>query len=417
MHRFKATLGALTIGRWRHRSGSTAAENVVRFTSIPAGRSRSTRIRMLRATTASRSSRSMRRCSTSIPTSRSCRSLPWRGSRSTRPPGSSSCARTCTFHDGTPFTADDVIFSIERARAETADLQTLVGGIAAVEAIDAHTIRFTTAAPDPSLWLKLADVAIMSRAWAERHGVMTPADYNAGARGDLRLASREWHRTIHPRRSSRPRGRWVMIRNPDWWGTADYPHNVDRIEFTSAKNAMLRRSPRCSRARSICSSRRRTSRPGPDPPHPRTEGRADRADYARSGWDSIRAARSCARPTSRGAIRSRTNACARRCLMRSTSRRSWAISWANVLVPAGMLVAPGRDRLLRPIWTSSQPTIPSGRRRCLSEAGYPHGFRVTLDCPSEYGEDQHCRPAEGIAEQLWRRRDRGYRQPSADECA
>jgi peptide/nickel transport system substrate-binding protein len=41
-----------------------------------------------------------------------------------------------TFHDGTPFTAADVVFSIERARAETSDLPALVGGIAAVEAID-----------------------------------------------------------------------------------------------------------------------------------------------------------------------------------------------------------------------------------------------------------------------------------------
>ena len=26
-----------------------------------------------------------------------------------------------------------------------------------------------------------------------------------------------------------PRGDWVMVRNPDWWGTAEYPHNVDRV--------------------------------------------------------------------------------------------------------------------------------------------------------------------------------------------
>ena len=32
-----------------------------------------------------------------------------------RPPGASSCARACSFHDGTPFTADDAVFSIERA--------------------------------------------------------------------------------------------------------------------------------------------------------------------------------------------------------------------------------------------------------------------------------------------------------------
>jgi peptide/nickel transport system substrate-binding protein len=76
-----------------------------------------------------------------------------------------------TFHDGTPFTAADVIFSIERARAKTSDFKPYVDGITGVEAIDDHSVRITTAAPDPSLWLKLAEVAIISKAWAEQHGV------------------------------------------------------------------------------------------------------------------------------------------------------------------------------------------------------------------------------------------------------
>ena len=46
-----------------------------------------------------------------------------------------------TFHDGTPFTAGDVVFSIERARAETSAVQTSVGNIAAVSAVDDHTVQ------------------------------------------------------------------------------------------------------------------------------------------------------------------------------------------------------------------------------------------------------------------------------------
>ena len=124
-----------------------------------------------------------------------------------------------------------LIFSIERARAETSDLPTLVGGIAAVEAIDDHTVRITTAAPDPSLWLKLVDVAIMSRAWAERHGVTTPADYNR-AREET-YASRHANGTgPFMVEAFEPRGEYVLVRNAAWWGTADYPHNIDRIVHT-----------------------------------------------------------------------------------------------------------------------------------------------------------------------------------------
>ena len=132
------------------------------------------------------------------------------------------------FHDGTPFTAEDVVFSIGRARADTSDFQLRVAGIAAVEAIDDHTIRITTTGPDPSLWLKLADVAIMSKAWAEAHGVAQPADF-VGAREET-YASRHANGTgPFVLESFEPRGGWVMVRNPDWWGTAHYPHNIDRV--------------------------------------------------------------------------------------------------------------------------------------------------------------------------------------------
>ena len=139
------------------------------------------------------------------------------------------------FHDGTPFTADDVVFSIERAQAKTSGLQGRVDGIAAVEAIDDHTIRFTTTAPDPSLWLKLAEVAIMSKAWAEAHDVTRPADFGGRARRPMPRAT-----PTAPGRSCsksfEPRGGWVMVRNPDWWGTADYPHNVDRIVHVAKRD-------------------------------------------------------------------------------------------------------------------------------------------------------------------------------------
>lgn len=63
-----------------------------------------------------------------------------------------------TFHDGSAFDAEDVKFSLDRARAEdSANAQkALFTGIEAVEVIDPATVRVTLAAPDGALPFKLA---------------------------------------------------------------------------------------------------------------------------------------------------------------------------------------------------------------------------------------------------------------------
>lgn len=132
------------------------------------------------------------------------------------------------FQDGSPFTAEDVVFSIDRARAETSAFRGYVDGIATLEAIDDYTVRFNTAAPDPSLWMKLAEVSIMSKAWAELHGVTAPADYDK-AREET-YASRHANGTGPFMVEAFERGGdYTLVRNPAWWGAAEYPHNIDRI--------------------------------------------------------------------------------------------------------------------------------------------------------------------------------------------
>jgi peptide/nickel transport system substrate-binding protein len=139
--------------------------------------------------------------------------------------------RDARFHDGSPFTAEDVVFSIERARAETSDFRGYVEGIAAVEVVDDHTVRITTIEPDPSLWLKLAEIAIMSTAWAQEHGVVEPADYQKAH--EETYASRHANGTgPFMVEAFELGGDYVLVRNSDWWGAAEYPHNIDRIVQT-----------------------------------------------------------------------------------------------------------------------------------------------------------------------------------------
>ena len=69
-----------------------------------------------------------------------------------------------TFHNGTPFTADDVVFTFERilnapADSDLAEARTYFSTFSAVERIDDHAVRITTAAPDPLIVKRIASWA------------------------------------------------------------------------------------------------------------------------------------------------------------------------------------------------------------------------------------------------------------------
>ena len=59
--------------------------------------------------------------------------------------------RGVKFHDGSPFTADDVIFSYRRALGEGSDVKTYVGAIKEIRKIGEHSIDIVTSAPFPIL--------------------------------------------------------------------------------------------------------------------------------------------------------------------------------------------------------------------------------------------------------------------------
>jgi peptide/nickel transport system substrate-binding protein len=120
------------------------------------------------------------------------------------------------FHDGAPFTADDAVFSIERALAKTSQRASQLRGITSVRKVDALTIDVQLSAPDAVLPDKLWLIAMMSKAWSEKHGVMQPQDYNgkqetyavrnANGTGPFVLRTYEQDRRL------------VLTANPNWWG-------------------------------------------------------------------------------------------------------------------------------------------------------------------------------------------------------
>lgn len=120
------------------------------------------------------------------------------------------------FHDGTPFGADDVVFSIQRALAKTSQRANQLRGITAVRKIGELTVEVQLAAPDAVLPEKLYLVAIMSKTWSEKNDVALPQDYNgkqetfavrnANGTGPFMLKRYEPDRQL------------TLARNAAWWG-------------------------------------------------------------------------------------------------------------------------------------------------------------------------------------------------------
>jgi peptide/nickel transport system substrate-binding protein len=144
--------------------------------------------------------------------------------------------RSVWFHDGTPFTSEDIVFSLNRAMSETSDFKEYLSSITAVEPVGNHAVRITTG-PNPILPDQLSLTYIMSKRWADQHDALLPAVYgetatyaerHANGTGPFDLVSFEVGVGT------------VMARNPEWWGLGQNPHNLDPIVHTVIKDPALR---------------------------------------------------------------------------------------------------------------------------------------------------------------------------------
>lgn len=80
-----------------------------------------------------------------------------------------------TFHDGAEFTADDVLFSYERASSEESDTRSWFAPISEVKVVDDFTIDFLTKAPNPLFPSSIANFMIMDRDWSVAKGAERPS--------------------------------------------------------------------------------------------------------------------------------------------------------------------------------------------------------------------------------------------------
>ena len=141
-----------------------------------------------------------------------------------------------TFHDGKPFTADDVVFSLRRAADEGGDFRGVVGDIKEVRKVSDLVVDVETKAPFPILPDQLSSTYMMSKAWCEdnqatrpvdrRKGIENAASFRANGTGPYRVRERQ------------PSVRTTFVRNGNYWGKIE--GNVQEVIFTPIGNDATR---------------------------------------------------------------------------------------------------------------------------------------------------------------------------------
>jgi peptide/nickel transport system substrate-binding protein len=281
-----------------------------------------------------------------------------------------------TFHDGTPFTSADVVFSIERAKAETSSQRATLSSIAGVEAVDADTLRFTAATSNPIPWEDVGWLPMMSRVWAERHGAQLPSqlgdtswDYvetHANGTGPFMLEEFE------------PGARTVLVRNLSWWGIAQHPHNIDRIVQTRVTDPALGAQLLLAREIDVLQSPpadqlgQITATPG------LKVQKAESTQTLYLGFDQASRELRSSNVKGRNPFADRR---VRQAVYQGIDIGRIVEVLHGLAVPAGMLIWPKgigwSEELDRRL-----PYDPDKAKVLLAEAGYPEGFGVRFDCPA-----------------------------------
>lgn len=301
------------------------------------------------------------------------------------------------FHNGNDFTAEDVVFSYNRAKTPTSDMKELLNSIVEIRAVDDHTVEMVTDGPNPILPANLTDLFIMDKDWTEENntvdvqdfegGEITYATTNVNGTGAYKLVSRE------------PDVKTVMERNEDYWGRDQFPMAYSEIIHTPIQNA-------ATRVAALLSGEINFLQDVPVQDLARVNGadglvvktapqnrviffgmnqgaddlEADNIE-GKNPLADVRVRRAMSMAINRDAIQ--------QVVMRGQSQ------------PAGMIAPPFVNG-----WTAEMDgessTDVEGAKALMAEAGYGDGFSIRLDCPNDryINDEAICQAAVGMLGQI-----------------
>ena len=282
------------------------------------------------------------------------------------------------FHNGNAFNADDVVFSLNRARQPTSDMKGLLTSIADVIKIDDYTVHVKTKGPNPLLPNSLTNLYMMDKEWSEAHNTVTVQDYkgkkdnfavrNANGTGPYILVSRQQD------------AQTVLKRYEAYWGKGEAALGISDITYLAIKADSTRvaallsgevdfvqdlpvqdidRLRKSANLKVNLGPENRTIFFGLDVGSP--ELRSSNVK-GRNPFADKRVRHAINMAIDREAIR--------RVVMRGQS------------VPAGVIAPPFVNGYVKEL--DALPKLDVVRAKALlEEGGYPEGFQITLNCPND----------------------------------
>lgn len=280
------------------------------------------------------------------------------------------------FHDGAPFSADDVVFSLDRARGEGSDVRAQLGTVKAVRKTGNLQIEIDTTTPNPILPDVITNILIINKAWVEtnnasrpvdrRRGIENAASFRANGTGPYRVRERQ------------PGVRTVLGVHARWWGQRE--SNLDEIVFVPIANdgtrvaALLTGEVDVIDPVPLQDMARVTAAPGLG------VQQTPESRIVFLGFDQKRDELLVSNVKSKNPFKDQR---VRQAVYQAIDIDTIANKVMRGLAkPTGSMVAPG----IRGHAASMEPRLaynPDAARKLLVDAGYPEGFEAGFNCPND----------------------------------
>jgi len=279
------------------------------------------------------------------------------------------------FHNGDPFTADDVIFSAQRVRANGSNFLSNVPPDANFVKVDDYTVDVMLDAPNPILISQWDSWYIMDKKWCEEHDAVAPSPASATTPSYASLHENGTGPfTIE---SHQPGVKTVFKVFPGWWGKPE--HNLKEIDFTSISNDATRVAALLSGEVDLIEpvplqDIQRVNASGVAKvmtgPELRTiflgmDQSRDELLYSnvkgKNPFKDVRVREAFYKAIDVDAIKNR--------VMRGLS------------TPSALMIAPQLFALSKDF--TRPKADPEAAKKLLADAGYPNGFELTMDCPND----------------------------------